>query len=84
MSQLILEKKDDYAIDDDLLEQIFACIISDFSQYALKMVLDYENSPQQEEIFKSMMTKPNKDKERFDRVFNEQVMTLKDSYKMRQ
>lgn len=83
-AQLILEKRDDYAINDDLLEQIFACIISDFSQYALKMILGYENSLQQEEIFKSMMKKPTMDKERFDRVFNEQVMALKDSYRMRQ
>ena len=83
-AQLILEKKDDYAINDDLLEQIFSCIVSDFSKYALNMVLGHENTESQEEIFKSMMKKPNLDKKRFARVFDEQVMVLKDTYRMQQ
>jgi len=81
-AQLILEKKDDYMVDADLLEQIFKFLISDFSSYALKMVVGYENSADQEEIFRKMIMKPAMDKECFTRVFEEQVLCLKDSYIM--
>lgn len=83
-AQLILEKVDEYQVDDDLLEQIFTFLVSDFSQYALKMVLGYENSEEQEKIYKQMIKKPHKDKDSFSRVFADQVMSLKDVYSMNQ
>ena len=81
-AQLILEKRDGYMVDDDLLEQIFIFLISDFSSYALKMVLGYENSTKQEEFFNEMIKKPNMDKDCFARVFKNQVLSLKDCYRM--
>ncbi len=81
-AQLILEHKDEYGVDDDLLEQIFSFLIRDFSNYALQMVLGYDNSDEQEEIFKKMIIKPKRDQDAFNRVFQEQVLTLKDAYRM--
>lgn len=81
-AQLILEKKDDYGVDDDLLEQIFKFLISDFSSYALKMVVGYENSEDQEIIYRKMIMKPAMNQECFTRVFTEQVLSLKGAYTM--
>ncbi len=79
-AQLILEEKDIYGIDDDLLEQIFGFLIRDYSSYALKMVVGYENSAKQEEIYRRMIMKPAMAKGSFNRVFEKQVLVLKDSY----
>jgi len=81
-AQLILEHKDEYGVDDDLLEQIFSFLIRDFSNSALQMVLGYDNSDEQEEIFKKMIIKPKRDQDAFNRVFQEQVLSLKDAYRM--
>lgn len=80
-SQLILEERNVYRINDDLLEQIFSFLIRDFSNYALAMVIGFENSTKQEEIYRKMIIKPFMDQDSFNRVFNEQVLVLKDSYK---
>jgi acyl-CoA dehydrogenase len=81
-AQLILEKKDDYGVDDDLLAQIFGFLIRDFSKYALEMVLGHQNSEQQEEIYRKMLVKPHQDRQSFMRVFEKQVLPLRDSYTM--
>ncbi len=81
-AQLILEKKDDYQVDDDLLEQIFAFLVADFAKAALKMVLDYDNSEEQDALFREMMKKPVRDGHCFRRVFEKQVLVLQDSYHM--
>jgi len=81
-AQLILEKREYYSIDDDLLEQIFGFLIRDFSGYALNMVVGYQNSEDQEKIFREMMKKPVMDSEIFNRVFENQVLTLNGSYHM--
>ncbi|MEE4241018.1 MAG: acyl-CoA dehydrogenase [Desulfopila sp.] len=81
-AQLILEKKDEYGVDDDLLGQIFSFLIRDFSKYALEMVLGHENSEKQEELFGKMLLKPHQDRQSFLRVFEGQVLSLRDSYTM--
>jgi acyl-CoA dehydrogenase len=69
-------------VNDDLLEQIFSFLVSDFSGYALKMVLGHENSEGQEELFRRMLKKPHMDRACFNRVFEDQVVSLKDAYRM--
>ena len=81
-AQLILENRSLYAVDDDLLSEIFAFLVRDFSAYALQMVLRYENSTEQEVLFQAMIKKPVADAEAFARVWCEQVLTLKDCYVM--
>ncbi|MDT8422858.1 MAG: acyl-CoA dehydrogenase [Desulfuromonadales bacterium] len=79
-AQLILENSRIYALDDDLLEQIFTFLVKDFSAFALHMLLDHKNSPAQEELFRQMIKQPLLDDARFERVWGEQVLALRDCY----
>jgi acyl-CoA dehydrogenase len=80
-AQLILENVRIYRAGDALVEQIFAFLIRDFSGFALRMVLGYENTPAQEEIFRAMIRKPAIDKSGFECVWDD-VYALKDQYVM--
>ena len=80
-AQLILENSKIYAVDNDLLEQIFAFLVKDYSAFALQMILSHENSAEQEKIFHKMIKKPAPDKDGFDRVWAS-VYGLKDQYVM--
>ena len=83
-AQLILENRRCYAVDDDLLAEIFAFLVRDFSGYALQMMLRYENNPAQEALFQAMIKKPAADAGGFERVWCEQVLPLKECYVMNQ
>ncbi len=78
-AQLVLENARISRVSNDLVEQIFAFMIRDFSGFALRMVLSYENSEAQEEIFRSMIKRPGQDKGSFGRVWDT-VLALKDQY----
>ena len=80
--QLIVENVKSYGTDADLLEQIFAFLVRDFSAFALQMVLAYENTPEQESLYSTMIKKPGKDTGGFGRVWSEQVFSLRDQYRM--
>ena len=81
-AQLILENARLYGTDPDVVEEIFCFLIKDYSQYALNMVLNHKNSAAQEEIFYKMIAKPVTDDERFGRVWQQQVYSLRDTYVM--
>ncbi len=81
-AQLILENSRIYAIDSDLLEQIFSFLVKDFSASALQMVLNYENNEEQDEFFKSMLKKPLIDEKCRGRFWEQQVFAFKDQYRM--
>jgi acyl-CoA dehydrogenase len=81
-AQLILEKREDYAINAELLEEIFRFLIVDFSKYALEMVLNYDNTETQQDIFTRMIKKPGSDRGSSRKVFVDQVDKLKDIYRM--
>lgn len=80
-AQLILENSKIYETDNDLLEQIFTFLVKDYSSFALQMILDQENSADQEEIYYKMIKKPVKVAGGFQRVWD-QVYALKDQYTM--
>ena len=81
-AQLILENQKIYKVDADLLGQIFAFLVRDFSAFALQMILSYENTPEQESLYYTMIKKTGKDTGGFARVWSEQVFTLNDQYRM--
>ena len=81
-AQLILENSKIYDVDDDLTNEIFGFMIRDFSEASLQMILNFELSDAQEELFQSMIKKPIADAERFDRIWNT-VHAAKDLYEMR-
>ena len=79
-AQLILENAKLYQVEADLLEEIFALMIRDFSECALEMVLNYDLSTQQESYFQAMIQKPLRNQERFNRLWENHVLPLKDAY----
>jgi acyl-CoA dehydrogenase len=81
-AQLILENAKNCAIDDDVLDTIFAVLVKDFSGYALNMVVEYDNTDDQEQLFRAMIRKPVRDRERLDRVWKDHVFALAGSYEM--
>lgn len=81
-AQLILENSKIYTINADLLEQIFSFMVKDFSAHALQMILNYQNSEQQHELFTSMLKKPVIDVTLNNRVWEQHVFALKDQYSM--
>ncbi len=81
-AQLILENSQIYTVDDDLLDQIFTFLVKDFSGFALRMLLDHGNSTAQQELFRQMIKQPQLDDARFEQVWNEQVLVLRDCYEM--
>jgi acyl-CoA dehydrogenase len=78
-SQLILENAGVYNTDSDVIEQIFSFLIKDYSRFALQMILNYENSTEQEKIFNRMIKKPVNDIEGFERVW-QRVYAHRDQY----
>lgn len=81
--QLILENKPIKDIEDDLIEEIFDVMIRDFSKYAVNILTKPSNSLQQQELAKALIQSPVPNAKRFEKVFSEQVYTLKGEYQMR-
>jgi acyl-CoA dehydrogenase len=81
--QLILENagiyKDD--VDSDLIDQIFDCLVRDFSMHALQLYSKPSSTPRQMELCLRMLRKPAVDPARFLRAW-EQVHQLKDAYEL--
>ncbi|MFH1057071.1 MAG: acyl-CoA dehydrogenase [Pseudomonadota bacterium] len=78
-AQLVLENARLMDEDADLVGQIFDFLVRDFSGGALRMVLNYANSAAQEELYRAMLKKPAQDPAGFDRVWQGQVLPLKDA-----
>ena len=81
-AQLVLENSRIYSINDDLLDQIFTFLVKDFSGFSLRMLLDHNNSSSQQDLFRQMIKQPHLDDARFEQVWNEQVLVLRDCYEM--
>lgn len=79
-AQLILENARLLGEDDALVNEIFNFMIRDFSNGALRMVLNYSNSAAQEDIYRAMLLKPVEDAAGFEAVWSRQVLPLKDAY----
>lgn len=80
--QLIIEKYNMDRFDADLLEQIFDFMIRDFSEFALKLYSKPDTSEKQMDYCRQIIRKPVTDKDRFNRIWETHVMTLKDTYEM--
>ncbi len=82
-AQLVLENAAiyDQEIDADLIDQIFDCLVRDFSMHALRLYSKPSSTPRQMELCLRMLRKPVVDPARFLRVW-EQVHQLKDAYEL--
>jgi acyl-CoA dehydrogenase len=83
-AQLILENMTIYNIDPGIVDEIFSFIVKDFSQYALAVYTNHENTPEQEKLLLSMIRKPALDEVKFKEVWEKYVLSLKDQYTMNQ
>lgn len=73
-----LEKDD---VSDDLLEQVFDCLVRDLSGFALQLHCKPSSTPAQMELCQKMLRKPAPDAAA-ERVFTEQVWPLREAYEM--
>ncbi len=80
--QLILENARIYDIGDDLVDQIFDFMVRDFSKFALQVLGKPSSTPEQVEYCRKMIMKPDFDPARYNRVWSEQVLPLRDAYEM--
>ena len=80
--QLIIEKGKMDGLGDDLLEQIFDFMVRDFSKFALQLYAKTSSTEAQMEGCLKMIRKPVVDEERFQRVWQKEVLPLTDTYEM--
>jgi acyl-CoA dehydrogenase len=80
--QLLIEKFHMDMRDPDLLEQIFDVMIRDFSEFALKLYAKPGTTKPQMDFCMQMIRKPATDTDRFERVWKNHVLALKDAYDM--
>lgn len=80
--QLILESWEKNEIDNDLIDQIFDFMVRDFSKYALQLYSKTSSTRIQQVFCQLMISKPNRDDCRFERILNEFAYAKKDTYKM--
>ncbi|CFW97472.1 Acyl-CoA dehydrogenase/oxidase C-terminal [Syntrophomonas zehnderi OL-4] len=81
-AQLTLENIKIYHIEDEVVEEIFAFMIRDFAAYALMFRSTFVQSPEQIEAINKMIIDPSLNPERFEKVWTEKVLSLKDAYVM--
>lgn len=81
--QLILENKPLMGVEDDLIDQIFDVMIRDFSKFAIDIHTKPSNSEKQKEMALGMIKAPIPNPERFNRIWEKEVYSLKGQYKMR-
>ena len=80
--QLILENAKIYGIADEVLDQIFDFMVRDFSKFALQMYAKPSSSAGQMEQCLKMIKKSVVDDVRYQKVWNEHVLPMKDQYAM--
>ena len=80
--QLILENAKIYDIEDDVVDQIFDFLVRDFSKFALQMYSKTSSTRRQMKFCSMMMKKPAVNKDRFNRIWEKYIYSLKDQYVM--
>ena len=77
---MILENAPYFEVEDDLLEQIFDCMIRDMSASALEIYSKTSSTKHQKSLALDIIKAPVANKARFDRVWQEHVFALKGVY----
>jgi acyl-CoA dehydrogenase len=81
-AQLVLENAEIYEIGDDLVDQIFDVAVRDLSRFAVDLHGKPATTPEQAKHCLGMIYRPADDTARADRVWREQVLSLRDAYEM--
>ncbi|MFZ5596640.1 MAG: acyl-CoA dehydrogenase [Bacillota bacterium] len=80
-AQLVLENAKLFNVDDDLINQIFAFMVSDFAQYALAHLANFINTPDQKALLQKMLKQPELNSAQCDRLWHDHVLSLQGRYK---
>ena len=78
--QLILENAPHLEVEEDLLEQIFDFMVRDMSAFALGIFSKTSSTDEQKSLALEIIRSPVSDPDRFDRVWQQHVFTLKGQY----
>ncbi len=82
--QLVLENARIYAVEDDIIDQIFDFMVRDFSSHALQLYSKSSTTKLQMRLCSLMIKKPDVSISRFKQLWEQHVYTLKDQYTMRE
>ena len=82
--QLVLENARIYAVEDDIIDQIFDFMVRDFSSHALQLYSKSSTTKLQMRLCSMMIKKPDVSISRFKQMWEQHVYTLKDQYTMRE
>jgi acyl-CoA dehydrogenase len=80
--QLILEQARLQAVGDDVVDQIFDVLVRDFSRHALTLYSTPSTTPEQAEHCLRIIRRPERDRDRFGRVWERHVVATVDAYTM--
>jgi acyl-CoA dehydrogenase len=80
--QLILENAKIYGISEDIIDQLFDCMVRDFSAFGLQLYQKPQSTAEQMAYSQKMIRKPVLDEARYERVWKDHVYALKDVYEM--
>jgi acyl-CoA dehydrogenase len=81
-AQLILENAKIHEMDEALVDQIFDFMVRDFSKFALQLYSKPSSTDKQMAFCQQMLRKPVVDNARYQKVWQEHVYALKDTYEM--
>ena len=82
--QLIIENSQIYKIENDLLDQIFDCMVRDFSKFSLQLYSKTSSTRLQMLLSRLMIYKPVVNPKRFENIWLNHVYDLEDAYAMRE
>jgi acyl-CoA dehydrogenase len=80
--QLILESKEFFDVEDDLMEEIFDFMVRDFSKYALQLFCKPSGTSKQKDLCMKMIKSPVPHQDKFERIWKKHVYSLKGQYTM--
>ena len=80
--QLILENKDIFEVEDDLIDEMFDFMIRDFSRFALNIHTKPSSSEKQKELSMAMIKAPIPNEERFNKIWETYAFAMKGQYTM--
>jgi acyl-CoA dehydrogenase len=80
--QLIIESRNFYDVEEDLVDEIFDVMVRDFSKYALSLHMKPSNSERQRSLSLKMIKPPIPNQRRFEKIWETHVYALKGQYSM--
>jgi acyl-CoA dehydrogenase len=80
--QLILENAKIYGLDNDHVDQVFDFMVRDFSKHALNVYSKPVSTEKQMDLCTQMIRRPVVDDARYQRIWTDHVLPLKDAYEM--